>query len=97
MNVGVCRMTLQLPENQSLKGKRRVIGSLCSRVHRKFNVSIAEVDDNDSWQTATLGVALAANDGRHAGEMLSKVVSFVEDSRDDFVLVGCEQETLSGF
>jgi uncharacterized protein YlxP (DUF503 family) len=97
MNVGVCRMTLQLPENQSLKGKRRVIGSLCSRVHRKFNVSIAEVGDNDSWQTATLGVALAANDGRHAGEMLSKVVSFVEDSRDDFVLVGCEQETVSGF
>ena len=97
MNVGVCRMTLQLPENQSLKGKRRVIGSLCSKVHRKFNVSIAEVDDNDSWQTATLGVALAANDGRHAGEMLSKVVSFVEDSRDDFVLVGFEQETLSGF
>ena len=97
MNVGVCRMTLQLPENQSLKGKRRVIGSLCSKVHRKFNVSIAEVDDNDSWQTATLGVALAANDGRHAGEILSKVVSFVEDSRDDFVLVGCEQETLSGF
>ena len=97
MNVGVCKMTLQLPENQSLKGKRRVIGSLCDRGHRKFNVSIAEVGDNDSWQMATLGVALATNDGRHASEMLSRVVSYVENSRDDFILVGCEQETVSGF
>ena len=97
MNVGVCKLTLQLPENHSLKGKRRVIKSLCSRVHNKFNVSISEVCDNDSWHTATLGVAFATNTGRHADEVMASVVAFIESSRDDFVLVGHEQETISGF
>jgi uncharacterized protein YlxP (DUF503 family) len=97
MNVGVCKVTLRLPENQSLKGKRRVIGSLCSRIHNKFNVSVAEVGDNDSWQTATLGVACATNNGRHADEVLSSVVAFIESSREDLELVAHEQETISGF
>ncbi len=97
MNVGVCKLTLRLPENQSLKGKRRVIGSLCSRIHNKFNVSIAEVGDNESWQMATLGVTCATNNGRHADEVLSSVVAFIESSREDIALVGHEQETISGF
>ena len=45
VNVGVCRINLRLPENLSLKGKRRVLKSLISRVGNKFNVSIVEVDD----------------------------------------------------
>ena len=97
MNVGVCKITLRLPENQSLKGKRRVISSLCTRVRNKFNVSIAEVNDNDSWQLATLGITCASNDSRHTGEVLARVVAFIEHSREDFELVGEEQETLTGF
>ncbi|HBD85742.1 MAG TPA: hypothetical protein DC056_17210, partial [Dehalococcoidia bacterium] len=41
MNVGVCKLTLRLPENQNLKGKRRVVKSLCERIRIKFNVAIA--------------------------------------------------------
>ena len=97
MNVGVCRVTLRLPENQSLKGKRRVIGSLMSRIRNKFNVSIAEVGDNDSWQIASLGITCVSNDAAHADRMLSSVVEFILRSRDDVEIVGQEQETIPGF
>ena len=97
MNVGVCSVTLRLPENQSLKGKRRVISSLCSRIRNKFNVSIAEVGDNESWQLATLGITSVSNSARHADEVLGSVVAYIENSRLDLELVDCQQETVSGF
>ena len=97
MHVGVCKVTLRLPENQSLKGKRRVVKSLCSRVRAKFNVSIAEVDNNDVWQLATLGVVCAGNSSRHVDEVLSNVLDYIESTRDDVEVVGQEQETISGF
>ena len=78
MNIGALQVRLRLPENSSLKGKRRVVKSICSRVENKFNVSIAEIDDLDRWQTAMLGVVCVSNDGRHANEILSKVVNFID-------------------
>ena len=97
MNVGVCKVTLRLPENQSLKGKRRVISSLCSRIRNKFNVSVAEVGDNQAWQLATLGITCVSNDSRHADEMLDVVMDFIEATRQDVVVVDCERETITGF
>jgi uncharacterized protein YlxP (DUF503 family) len=97
MNVGICKVTLRLPENQSLKGKRRVISSLCSRIRNKYNVSIAEVGDNDSWQIATLGIACASNSARHVDETLSAVVATIGRSREDVEVVAEEQETFTGF
>ena len=88
MNVGVCKLSLRLPENQSLKGKRRVVSSLCSKVRNKFNVAIAEVGDNETWQLATLGVTCVSNNSRHVDEVLDQVVAFIERSRDDFELIG---------
>jgi len=97
MNVGVCRVTLRLPENQSLKGKRRVIGSLTSRIRNKFNVSIAEVGDNDSWQMASLGITCVSNDAAHTDRVLSSVVEFIVRSRNDVEIVAQDQETIGGF
>ena len=97
MNVGVCKVTLRIPGNQSLKGKRRVINSLCSRIRNKFNVSIAEVEDNQAWQLATLGITCVSNNSRHADEILQSVVGYIESSREDLELVALEQETVSGF
>ena len=52
MVVGVLRLTLFLPENHSLKGKRQVLRAIKDRVRNKFNVSIAESDSHDLWQRA---------------------------------------------
>ena len=97
MNVAVCKVTLHLPENQSLKGKRRVISSLCSRIRNRFNVSVAEVGDNELWQSATLGITSVSNNSRHADEMISNVLAYISNSREDLDVVDCERETLSGF
>lgn len=78
MTVGICRLVLYLPESGSLKSKRRLLESVVVRMRQKFNVSVAEVEDNDLWQKAVVGVAVVANDSRYANRVLSKVVDFVE-------------------
>ena len=97
MNVGVCKLTLRLPENQDLKGKRRVVKSLCDRIRFKFNVTIAEVDNNDKWQVATLGIACVSNSNRQVAQALDQVISYIEESHVDVEMVECEVEALSGF
>ncbi len=97
MHVGVCRIKVRLPENLSLKGKRQVLKSIISRVGSKFNVSVAEVDDNDLWQLATIGVSCVSNDKRHANEVLSRVVNFITDSRFEVEILDYQIEILPVF
>jgi len=80
--VGLLQVELTIPSADSLKAKRMVLRSLKDRIRKNFNVSIAEVDDNDQWQSAVLAVALVSNDKRFANQVLSKVVDFIESSRD---------------
>ena len=94
MNVGVCKVRLRLPENLSLKGKRQVLKSITTRVASKFNVSVAEVDDNDLWQLATVGICCVSNSKRHTNEVLSKVVDFVVGGRFEVEVVDYEIEIL---
>ncbi|MFC2014673.1 DUF503 domain-containing protein [Chloroflexota bacterium] len=97
MHIGVCRIRFRLPENGSLKGKRRVVKSIINRVVNKFNVSIAEVDDLDLWQVATLGISYVSNDKRHANEVLSKVAEFISDTRFDIEVLDYNIEILPVF
>lgn len=92
--VGVCRVKMRLPENHSLKGKRQVLKSLLARVHNKFNVSGAEVDDIDSWQIASLGFACVSNDERHADEVLASVIAFIRHERLDAEILDVETEVV---
>jgi hypothetical protein len=92
MTVGACRVTLRLPENDSLKGKRQLVKSITSRVRNKYNVSIAEIDDNESWQIVSLGITCVSNSVRHADEMLSNVVKFIAGSRLEAELLDYEIE-----
>jgi len=92
--VGVCRFSLGLPGNQSLKGKRRVLKSMLDRTRARFPVSIAEVADNDLWQRAVLGLAVVSNDRGHAHAMIEKVLASV-DAMGLAVPLGREVEILS--
>lgn len=94
MNVGVCKVRLRLPENLSLKGKRQVLKSITTRVRNKFNVSVAETDDHDLWQLATLGICCVSNNKRHANEVLSKVIDFIVGGRFEVEVVDYEIEIL---
>jgi uncharacterized protein YlxP (DUF503 family) len=92
MHVSVCQLELRLPENHSLKGKRQVIKSIITRLQNKFNISVAEVDNQDLWQLATLGIACVSNHRRHADETLSNVVKFVVQNYPDVELLSSEIE-----
>ena len=96
MNVGVCRVALDLPASQSLKDKRKVVRSIVDRVRSRFNVSIAEVESNDSWQVAVLGITCVSNASRHVNEVLSRVVQFIQRSRGEAIMADYEVEMLNG-
>ncbi len=94
MNLGVCKLKLRLPENHTLKDKRRVLKSVIARVRNNYNVSIAEVDDQDLWQLATLGIACASNSAQQVSEVLSEVVDFISQSRLDAEILDYEIEVI---
>lgn len=95
MNVGICKVKLRLPDNLSLKGKRQVVKSVTARLKNKFNVSVAEVEDNDLWQLATIGICFVSNDRRFTNEVLSKAVDFVVNGQGDYEMLDYEIEILA--
>jgi len=78
MVVGSLKIEFRLPENRSLKGKRKVVKSMVGKVKSRFNVSIAEVGSNDKWQRIELGVSAVGNDRRHIDSSLSHILSFLD-------------------
>jgi len=94
MIVGVCKIKLRMPENMSLKDKRRVLKSIIAQLKNRFNVSVAEVDDQQLWQMATLGVCCLSNDSRYTNEVLSKVVNFIDNGRFEVEMLDYEIEII---
>jgi len=80
MVLGICRVELYIPSNQSLKEKRQVLNSIKSRIKNRFNVSIAEIDNLETWQRSTIGIAIISNDSKHVNQELSKVINHIEYS-----------------
>jgi uncharacterized protein len=78
MLVGICQIEIFIPESGSLKSKRFVLSSLKARLRNKFNISIAEVDDNEKWQRTTLGVAVVSNEHRFIEQVVSQILNTIE-------------------
>jgi uncharacterized protein YlxP (DUF503 family) len=91
--IGTLQLTVQIPESGSLKDKRTVVRSITSRVRQTFGVAVAEVGDQDVWQTAVIGVACVSNSARHADEICQKVLAYVENDADG-VLSGSRFEVI---
>ena len=79
MVIGVCKVTLLLHGNRSLKGKRRVLKSIMGKVKFRFNLTIAEVGCNDVWQRAEIGFAAIGNDRAFINSVIDTALSFIED------------------
>ncbi len=77
MIVGLCTIELYIPDGHSLKSKRQILLSLKDRLHRKFNLSVAEVDEQDLWQKAVLGMACVANEGAYVNSVLDQALNLV--------------------
>lgn len=75
----VVSMLLELPPVGSLKEKRRILKSLLTKIRQDFNISIAEVDHNDQPRRALLGAAVVSNSSSYSHQVMSKVVSRIEN------------------
>ncbi len=93
--LGVLRLTLHIPQSGSLKAKRHVVGGLLRRVRDEFKVAAAEVGERDRWQLAEVAVACVSEDQRHVGEILNKVVQFVERNAGEAVVSDVATEFLT--
>ena len=94
MSVALCNLTIRLPENGSLKGKRQVVKSIQQRLHNRFNVSVAEVAHNDAWQLAGIAICAVANNATHASEVVNKAVEYIEQLRLDVEIIEEDTEIL---
>jgi uncharacterized protein len=95
VQIGACVVTLHLPASRSLKDKRQVIRSLTERLRRQFNVAVAEVEEQDTWQTAVLGLAVVSNDADHAQRQLDRIVEAIERTRLDAEVVDRQVDVMS--
>jgi uncharacterized protein len=78
MTVGIARIQFRLHGNQSLKDKRKVVKSLIEKSRHRFNVAVAEVEDQDLHQRATLAVAVIGSDGRVLNSVLDHIIDFMD-------------------
>lgn len=77
MVVGLMELSLALYDNSSLKAKRSAVKRIIHRTQNKFNVSMAETDEQDCTDRAVLGCAVVGNDGRFLRSSLDKIENFV--------------------
>lgn len=85
MFVGVSRIELRVLDSGSLKAKRHVLKGIMGGLRSRFSVAVAEVDHQDLWQRATIGVACVSETSFHAQKLLHEIERFVR--RDDRVEV----------
>lgn len=78
MPVGLLTLELHIAEAQSLKDKRQVLRSLKERLRGHFNVAIAELDHQDTWQRSVVGVVTLSNEQRYVEEVLQRVLAEAE-------------------
>ena len=95
MVIGVSQITLHLPDSHSLKDKRQIIKSVVARVRNRFEVAIAEVEEQDRWQIALLGISCVTNSSQHADEILGHVQRYIEETRPDIIISNVESEIIT--
>ena len=86
MHVAALSIDLHIPESRSLKAKRAVVKPIVEGVRRRFAVAVAEVDHQDQWQRAGIGVAVVGSSAHHVTDILDEVERFVWSRPDVQVL-----------
>jgi len=82
MLVGLYQLELFIPESGSLKSKRFVLKSLKDKIRSKFNVSVAEVDENERWQRAVLGIAMVSNERKFIDQVMNQIFNLVSEESE---------------
>ncbi len=83
MFIATCVLKLRLESVYSLKDKRQILKSILSRLPQQFNLAVAEVDHQDVWHTAVIGLVTIGNDKSYLHGLLEKAVAWIENHRPD--------------
>ena len=94
MVIGSLTLHLFLPATHSLKEKRSIVKSVVTRLRNEFNVSVAEVAEQDRWQLGVIGVACVSADSAYAEGQLQAVVNWLVDNRPDIEISRADIELL---
>jgi len=94
MHVIVIKIHLRIAGNNSLKGKRQAIRPIIVGLRNKYNVSVAEVAEQNRWQSAVIGLSFVASDKRLGDELVSSIMEFVNSGRFDVEVVEEQVETI---
>ncbi len=86
MPVGLLTLELLIPDAQSLKDKRQVLRSLKDKLRRDFNVAVAELEHQDSWQRSVVGIVTISNEEKHLREVLQKVLDEADRLLGSFLI-----------
>lgn len=87
MYVGVCRLTLGIPESHSLKEKRRRVRSIIERLRVRHKLSVAETGFQDTWQTAEIGISVVSGDSTIARKLIAAAIDYVETEVHDVSII----------
>lgn len=97
MVIAVARIDLDLPGCRSLKDKRQILRSIIERSRARFHVAIAEVEDQDLWQHAVLGIAYVSANGGHGHEVVEKVVRSIGEANPEAEVVDSVTDLVEPF
>jgi uncharacterized protein YlxP (DUF503 family) len=75
MPIGLLTLEIHIADAQSLKDKRQVLRSLKDRLRARFNVAVAELEYQELWQRARVGVVSISGDGKHLEESMQAVAA----------------------
>lgn len=95
MIIGTCQLEFYLPEVGSLKEKRSILKSMLARLRNTFNVAAAEVDHQDVWQSAVIGVVTVTNSTSHADQTMSYVINWIEEHYPQAMIVKQSTEIIT--
>ena len=90
MPVKSITIILHLPLSKSLKNKRSIIKSIIQKVQNKYNVSISEIDNNEKWKSATIGISIISNKMSYIKKQLSDIIYFIENNYIDIEITKIE-------
>jgi uncharacterized protein YlxP (DUF503 family) len=94
MAIGLLTIKIHIPGCSSLKEKRRRLKPLLTRLHREFNISVAEIELQDIWQSAVIACVLVSNDNGHTQRALQQIIHWIETSWPDVTITGEKLEII---
>lgn len=86
MIIGTMTLTIHVPWVHSLKEKRTIVKSLCAKTQNKFNISIAEIGEQDTHQTILIGLATVANEVSQINSVLDHIINFIESNTEGEII-----------